>query len=94
MIKNPKLGQEVYYFVDLEIRYGKITFVYENSGNVEIVNWHYRRLKELFTTKESAEKHLPKTYEKSLKTLNKEIFELSKKREKLATKLAKLLEKG
>jgi len=94
MIKNPKLGQEVYYFVDLEIRYGKITFVYENSGNVEVVDWRYRRLKELFATKESAEKHLSKAYEKSLKTLNKEIFELSKKREKLASKLAKLLKKG
>jgi hypothetical protein len=94
MIKNPTMRQRIFYFVNLDICQGPITRIYQDTGNVEILYWHYRKPSEIYLTKQSAEKHLHKAYAQALKTLNKEIAALSKKREKLASKLAKLLEKG
>jgi hypothetical protein len=99
MIKNPTIGQLVYFIEDesREIPYvssGIVTIDWSKeigkAKAVEINCWHYRKHSEIFPTKESAEKYLPKAYEKALKTLNKQIFDLSKQREKIATKLAGL----
>ena len=90
MIKNPTINQKVYYFVGLEICKGSINHVYKETGSVEVSNWHYRKTSEIFPTEESAEKQLPKEYAKAIKNLNKQIYQLSKKRENLASKLAKL----
>ena len=87
------MRQRVFYFVDLDICQGPITRIYQDTGNVEILYWHYRKPSEIYLTKQSAEKHLHKAYAKALKTLNKQIADLSEKRENLASKLAKLLKK-
>lgn len=94
MIKNPTIGQTVFYFEGDKIRKGEINTIHKLGPKaVEISYFYYRLYKDIFPTEENAKKYLPKIYEEKLKTLNKEIFSLSKEREKLASKLAKLLEK-
>lgn len=100
MIKNPTVGQLVYFIEDesKDIPYvssGWINIDWSKEKGkrktVEICHWYYRKHSEIFPTKESAEKYLPKAYEQALQTLNKQILTLSKQREKLATKLAGLV---
>lgn len=91
MIKNPYLNQKVWYFSNFNIVKGRVNKLWPETKAVELNNYFYRENKEIFSTQESAEKHRPKVYEKAIKTLNKKIFEFSKEREKLASKLAKLL---
>lgn len=99
MIKNPTLGQLVYFVEDESkpipyVSSGRISIDWSKEKGqvkaVEIRHWYYRKNSEIFSTKESAEKYLPKVYESTLKTLNKQILALSKQREKIATKLAGL----
>lgn len=90
MIRNPKLGQKVFFFENSKITEGTINTKF--IGAVEIGYYHHRFNREIYKTKESAEKDLLKSYEEEIKSLNQQIFQLSKNREKLATKLAELLE--
>ncbi len=96
MIKNPKIGQPV-YFLDGEnnVVRGKITQTYNSissgsTGTVGINNFFYVSKGFVFSTKKDAETY--KSIKDELNNLNGQIQTLSKKREKLATKLAKILE--
>lgn len=94
MIKNPKLGQTVFFFEEGEIKIGKVNHIFQifkNPPSVEIDNWYYRPKSEIFPTERLAKNNLKNEISKTLKALNKRIFELSKQREKLASKLAKLI---
>lgn len=107
MIKNPKIGQIVFFFEDCEIKSGEVNCLFEKQIHkvegkicykyppaVEITYWYHRTVNKIFPTKQYVENALPKEISETLKTLNKEIASLSKKRENLASKLAKLLKKG
>lgn len=86
MTKNPIVGQKIFFLIEDEIHESSIKYI-DDIRIVTNPDCFILRIDEIFPTEKLA-------YEKSLKTLNKEIFKLSKQREKLATKLAKLLEKG
>ena len=93
MIKNPKVGQTVYYLDnDNNILRGKISQVYCASvnGSIGVDNFHYMEKSFAFSTKKSANEYQRVTNE--IAYLNVQIQSLSKQREKYATKLAKMLE--
>ena len=92
MIKNPKLGQEVFFVNEEGVVFkGKLSQVYCSSinGAVGIDNFFYIDKSFVFSTKGKAQEYNKLTQD--LEFLNEQIFKLSKQREKLATKLAKLL---
>ncbi len=103
MIKTPQIGQTVFFFESGEIKSGKINYLFKigegKSGEktikftnaVEIGYCFYRPFSEIYATEESAQKNQKNEISKTLKNLNKQILELSKKREKLASKLAGLI---
>lgn len=105
MIKNPQIGQNVFFFEDCEIKSGKVICLfkkqirktgegkicYKYPPSVEISYWYHRTVNQIFSTEQSAKKNLKHEISKTLKSLNKQILELSKKREKLASKLASLI---
>lgn len=95
MIGNPTIGQAVFFcFInenELDVLKGTISSIFYETKSVEIGHWYYRKNSEIFPTEELAQKNLKNEISKTLKSLNKEIAELSKKRENLASKLAKLL---
>ena len=105
MIKNPTHLQKVYFLEEDQIKSGQITYTFEEEIRktegkrykyppaVEISNWYHRFITEIYETEQEAQNALPKEISKTLKTLNNTIELLSKKREKLASKLAKLIEK-
>lgn len=87
MIKNPKVGQTVYYLHHLKPIKGVIDRI-RTTYAVDVVSRYrsYLGNSEIFTSPQLAIQH-------ALKDYNKQINELSKKREKLASRLAKILEK-
>jgi len=82
MIKNPKLGQRVFFAYNNEVFEDNVLAIYPHT--VQLVSFLYSDKNLLFKTEQLALQYLIKVY-------NKQIFKLSKKREKLATKLAKLI---
>ena len=86
MIKKPKVGQTVYFLGEdsavesAEVSNAFTTHVYIRSPNRWMDN------KNIFLNEQSALQH-------ALNNYNKEINKLSKKREKLASRLAKILKK-
>lgn len=95
MIKNPQIGQTVFFFEDCKILEGKINHLftknYRYPAAVEIDFWYYRPNSKIYSSKELTQKNLKNEISKTLKSLNQEIKQLSKKREKLASKLASLI---
>ena len=85
MIKNPKIGQTV-WFVDWNqvVSSEKITWAYQDG--VQLDEHGQFRFENIFPSEKAAIKH-------ALKRLNKTIFWLSKRREKLANRLAQILNK-
>lgn len=83
MIKNPKIGQTVYYLYGREVFEDKVLAVYPNS--VQLNSFLYSDKQFLFKTEKLAIQYVLKIY-------NKEILDLSKKREKLASRLAEILD--
>ncbi len=86
MIKNPKIGQPV-WLIETDFSPRKTLVTGKSSTNPELIicekfNAFYPE--ELFPTEKSA-------IQDALKTLNKQILYLSKKREKLASRLAEIL---
>lgn len=95
MIKNPKIGQPA-YFLDGEnnVVRGKITQTYNSlssgsEGTVGINNFFYVSKGFVFRTKKDAQTY--RSIKDELNNLNGQIQSLSKQREKLAAKLAKML---
>lgn len=87
MIKNPKIGQQVYYFHNLRPIKGIVNQTV--LGYAVEVDSQYRSFlgnNEIFATPQAAIKD-------ALKKYNKQILNLSKKREKLASRLAEILDK-
>lgn len=96
MIKNPQIGQTVFFFEDCKIKSGKINYIFHVSNEtlaVEVNRCYYRGISQIYPTQNIALKSLKNEISKTLKSLNKEIKQLSKKREKLASKLADLISK-
>lgn len=95
MIKNPTHLQKVYFLEEDQIKSGQITYTFEGDKKtlpaVEISNWYHRFINQIYETKKEAQNAIPKEISETLKTLNGTIKLLSKKREKLASKLAKLV---
>lgn len=82
MIKNPKLGQRVFFAYNNEVFEDNVLAIYPET--VQLVSFLYSDKNLLFKTEQLALQYLIRIY-------NKQIFQLSKNREKLATKLAELL---
>jgi len=82
MIKNPKIGQTV-WFIDWnqKVKRAKISWLY--GSGVQLNEHGYFLFEDIFETEKQTIQH-------ALKTINKEIFQLSKRREKLASRLAKI----
>ena len=97
MIKNPQIGQTVFFFEDGEIKRGKINYLFQNNVSkkslkgVEINGHCYRQNSEIYPTEQLAQKNQKHEISKTLKSLNQEIKQLSKKRENLTSKLAGLI---
>jgi hypothetical protein len=88
MIKNPKLGQPV-WLIETDFSTRKTLVTGKSSNNPELIiceKFDAFYPEELFPTEKSAIQH-------ALKTLNKQILWLSQNREKLASRLAKILDK-
>ena len=92
MIKNPKLGQTVFFVDDRgTILKGKLSQVYCSSlnGAVGVDNFYHIDKSFIFSTKKRAEEYYKLT--QNLKSLNEQIKNTTKKREKLASRLAEIL---
>lgn len=92
MIKNPKIGQTVFFVDDRgTVLKGKISQVYCSSlnGAVGVENFFHINKSFLFSTKKKAEEYHKLT--QNLKSLNKQIKNTTKKREKLASRLAEIV---
>lgn len=86
MIKNPKIGQPV-WLIETDFSPRKTLVTGKSSTNPELTiceKFDAFYLEELFPTEKSA-------IQNALKTLNKQIFYLSKRREKLASRLAAII---
>lgn len=83
MIKNPTTNQPIFYLSDEnEVLKGVVSRVF--YFEVELSSKKLLDKENIYPTEKLSIQH-------ALKSLNKQIFTLSKKREKLATKMAKML---
>jgi hypothetical protein len=86
MIKNPKIGQSV-WLIETDFSTRKTLVTGKSSTNPELIiceKFDAFYPEELFLTEKSA-------IQRALKILNKQILDLSKKREKLASRLAEIV---
>ncbi len=86
MIKNPKLGQTVWFIERNPDRFKKTKIKGFGSSCFHCTNYLFFNREEVFPTESAAIQY-------ALKIYNKKIQTLTKKREKLASRLAEILGK-